>query len=81
VSHVDWADFPRAAEIVGVGRIAAEKALPGLTAAIAAASTWKRRFRRHSDRALRRLGLVDTRRPAVLAIEAVAPTPPADEDE
>jgi NTE family protein len=76
VSHVDWADFPRAAEIIGIGRLSAEKALPALLARLGEEATWRRRLRRRTDRTLRRLGLVDSRRPQILAVEAVA-TPSA----
>jgi NTE family protein len=73
VAGVDWADFPRAAEIIGIGRLAAERALPGIQEALANASTMRFRLRRRSDRVLRSLGLVESRRAPLLAVEAVAP--------
>lgn len=83
VSHVDWADFPAAADIIGAGRLAAEEALPGIEEAVARASSPVRRGLRGADRFLRRIGLVDTRRARVLAAEAhatLAPTADAERE-
>jgi NTE family protein len=82
LAHVDWADFPRAAEIVGIGRMAAEESLAGLRADLAEASSLGPRLRRAADRSLRKRGLVRRRRPVAVTAEALdVPQPEPVEDE
>ena len=82
LTHVDWADFPRAAEIIAAGRTAAEDCLPQLQAELARASSFGAGWRRRIDRTLRRNGLIRRRRPVALTVEAAdVPQPEVPEDE
>lgn len=76
VSHVHWADFPHAADIIGIGRLAGEEAVADIRDAMERAAGWRRRVGRAAERALARAGLVERRRPPAVAAEATAPREP-----
>jgi len=71
LSHIDWADFPSAPEIVGIGRTAAEDSLSHLHGALREASALGPRLRRRADRLLRSGGLVRRRRRVAVTAEAL----------
>jgi hypothetical protein len=79
---VDWADFPRAAEIIAAGRTAAEDSLPKLRAELERAASFGAGLRRRIDRTLRKGGLIRKRRPVALTVEAAdVPQPELPEEE
>lgn len=80
LAHVDWADFPRAEEIIGVGRLAAEDALPELESQLSRARSLPSSLRRAFEEASRGLGLLRRRRPMATCIEAMEVGPIATEE-
>lgn len=79
VAHVDWADFPRAEEIIEIGRATAKDSLPAVHALVDRAEASGAVLRRAAGRALVRLGVEPPRRPSVLTAAAESRREPDEE--